>query len=272
MASSTSSSGTGSPRTCIDSSIARCATLPRAVGTVQPSKPASSSARKRTSHPDTDDSRCLVTHSCTMPSVSSIGTSAASCASRSSRRAARRPGSNTGRSSGAARSAFSNSSCAGLSVRVSSATPQPYAGGTTANAGPGRCRVCASRPVTAVPAHSTPDDFTVTPLGDDGRRGISVVAVRRRGSCARARGAAIGLAHAVVPQSAAPRGRGAFGATARRTAMPRSLSWCEDRPWPAVLADMVEGIVVANHLHGPDADRARARLWSSVGSGETVAA
>ena len=45
-----------------------------------------------------------------------------------------------------------------------------------------------------------------------------------------------------------------------------------NRPWSAVLADMVEGIVVANHLHGLDADRARARLWSTVGSGETAAA
>ncbi|HEY2813484.1 MAG TPA: hypothetical protein VGJ03_08485 [Acidimicrobiales bacterium] len=44
------------------------------------------------------------------------------------------------------------------------------------------------------------------------------------------------------------------------------------RPWPAVLADMVEGIVVANHLHGADADQARSRLWSSVGDGDTVAA
>ena len=40
MASSTSSSGTGSPRTCIDSSMARWATLPRAFGTVHPSNPA----------------------------------------------------------------------------------------------------------------------------------------------------------------------------------------------------------------------------------------
>jgi hypothetical protein len=44
------------------------------------------------------------------------------------------------------------------------------------------------------------------------------------------------------------------------------------RPWAAVLADMVDGIVVANHLHGADADRARARLWSAVGNDATVAA
>jgi hypothetical protein len=37
-----------------------------------------------------------------------------------------------------------------------------------------------------------------------------------------------------------------------------------DRPWPAVLADMVEGVVVANDLRAPAADRARSALWESV--------
>ena len=45
-----------------------------------------------------------------------------------------------------------------------------------------------------------------------------------------------------------------------------------DRPWPAVLADMVEGIVVANHLHGARRRPSPRRLWSSVGSGEMAAA
>lgn len=43
------------------------------------------------------------------------------------------------------------------------------------------------------------------------------------------------------------------------------------RPWPAVLGDMVEGVVVANELSGPDAMRARAALWTAV-DGETVLA
>jgi hypothetical protein len=34
-----------------------------------------------------------------------------------------------------------------------------------------------------------------------------------------------------------------------------------DRPWSAVLADMVEGVVVTNHLVGADADAARTALW-----------
>ena len=36
------------------------------------------------------------------------------------------------------------------------------------------------------------------------------------------------------------------------------------RPWPAVLADMVEGVLAANDLHGVDADKARAALWRAV--------
>lgn len=36
------------------------------------------------------------------------------------------------------------------------------------------------------------------------------------------------------------------------------------RPWPAVLADLVEGVVVANRLTGPEADRARSALWAAV--------
>ena len=37
------------------------------------------------------------------------------------------------------------------------------------------------------------------------------------------------------------------------------------RPWPAVLADMIEGVVVANRLQPPVADRVRAELWSLCG-------
>jgi hypothetical protein len=36
------------------------------------------------------------------------------------------------------------------------------------------------------------------------------------------------------------------------------------RLWIAVLADMVEGVVVANRLRGPSADRAREALWAAV--------
>jgi len=33
------------------------------------------------------------------------------------------------------------------------------------------------------------------------------------------------------------------------------------RPWPAVLADMIEGVVVANQLSPPRSDRVRTDLW-----------
>ncbi len=38
-----------------------------------------------------------------------------------------------------------------------------------------------------------------------------------------------------------------------------------DRPWPAVVGDMIEGIVVANGLKPPDADRLRTHLWHAAG-------
>jgi hypothetical protein len=46
----------------------------------------------------------------------------------------------------------------------------------------------------------------------------------------------------------------------------------QDRPWAAVLADMVEGVVVANGLRGPAAERARAALWRAVGDATHAAA
>jgi len=44
------------------------------------------------------------------------------------------------------------------------------------------------------------------------------------------------------------------------------------RPWAAVIADMVEGVIVANELSGAAADKVRAQLWNAVGSDVTVAA
>jgi hypothetical protein len=37
------------------------------------------------------------------------------------------------------------------------------------------------------------------------------------------------------------------------------------RPWVAVAADMVEGVIVANRLEGPAALRVRGALWSALG-------
>jgi len=45
-----------------------------------------------------------------------------------------------------------------------------------------------------------------------------------------------------------------------------------DRPWGAVVADMVEGVVAANRLAGVGADRARAALWLAVAAEDELAA
>ena len=37
-----------------------------------------------------------------------------------------------------------------------------------------------------------------------------------------------------------------------------------DRPWVAVLGDLIEGIVVTNELVGAEADRVRSLLWDAV--------
>ena len=37
------------------------------------------------------------------------------------------------------------------------------------------------------------------------------------------------------------------------------------RPWAAVLADMIEGVVVVNRLAPPAADRSRTELWEAIG-------
>ncbi len=37
------------------------------------------------------------------------------------------------------------------------------------------------------------------------------------------------------------------------------------RPWAAVLADMIEGVVAANQLAPPQSDRLRAELWAICG-------
>jgi hypothetical protein len=44
------------------------------------------------------------------------------------------------------------------------------------------------------------------------------------------------------------------------------------RPWPAVLADMIEGVVVANQLTPPQSDRLRADLWQASGTTTATAA
>ncbi len=46
--------------------------------------------------------------------------------------------------------------------------------------------------------------------------------------------------------------------------MPTVAVALKGRPWSAVVADMIEGVVAANGLQGARADRARAALWLAV--------
>lgn len=43
------------------------------------------------------------------------------------------------------------------------------------------------------------------------------------------------------------------------------------RPWLAVAADMIEGVVVANGLQAPSGDRLRSELWEALGYEITAA-
>ena len=44
------------------------------------------------------------------------------------------------------------------------------------------------------------------------------------------------------------------------------------RPWPAVIADMIEGVLVVNELAGVEAARARDDLWEPFATSVQVAA
>lgn len=45
-----------------------------------------------------------------------------------------------------------------------------------------------------------------------------------------------------------------------------------ERPWPAVVADMIDGVLAANRLRGSDADRVRAQLWAALEGHDSIAA
>ena len=63
-----------------------------------------------------------------------------------------------------------------------------------------------------------------------------------------------------------------FSRTIRRRANGVTVSIVlRGRPWPAVLSDMIEGIVVANELDGVHADQVRTALWLAVASPEVEA-
>ena len=85
------------------------------------------------------------------------------------------------------------------------------------------------------------------------------------GSAARALGRAARLRGLVVPVFASPPSRPDLDrAIRRRNGSPIVSVRLKGRPRGAVLADMIEGIVVANHLTAARADLARSTLWLAI--------
>ncbi len=85
------------------------------------------------------------------------------------------------------------------------------------------------------------------------------------GSAARSLGRAARLRGLVVPVFASPPSRGDLDRSIRRrNGSPIVSVRLKGRPRGAVLADMIEGIVVANYLTGARADLARSALWLAV--------
>ncbi len=95
------------------------------------------------------------------------------------------------------------------------------------------------------------------------------------------------FAHAVRELNVATRANGlrlpGFRSPPRVAGAQRTVRWREDgsavvavqlrgRPWPAVLADLVEGVVVANRLRGLEAERCRRLLWEALGEEGAMAA
>ena len=84
-------------------------------------------------------------------------------------------------------------------------------------------------------------------------------------STARSLGRAARLRDLVVPDFASPPRRADLDRSIRRRAgAPLVSVRLRGRPRNAVLADMIEGIVVANRLTGARADLVRAALWLAV--------
>ncbi len=85
------------------------------------------------------------------------------------------------------------------------------------------------------------------------------------GTAARSLSRAARLRGLVAPVFASPPSRPDLDRSIRRrNGSPVVSVRLRGRPRGAVLADMIEGIVVANHLEGARADLARSALWLAV--------
>jgi len=68
-----------------------------------------------------------------------------------------------------------------------------------------------------------------------------------------------------VPMFRTPPRRAGATRTIRRTRRGATIAVrVADRPWMAVLADLVDGVVAANDLHGGQAIRCRTALWGAL--------
>lgn len=81
------------------------------------------------------------------------------------------------------------------------------------------------------------------------------------------------LAGLEVPMFRSPPRIAGAARTIRRTRRGATVSVVvADRPWTNVLADLIDGIVLVNHLEGAPAIRCRTGLWSALERGEVLAA
>lgn len=84
-------------------------------------------------------------------------------------------------------------------------------------------------------------------------------------NAARSLGQAARLRDLVVPGFRSPPSiEGVSRTLRRRRGVPSVAVQLKGRPWSAVVADMIEGVVAANGLTGAKADRARSALWLAV--------
>jgi len=87
----------------------------------------------------------------------------------------------------------------------------------------------------------------------------------RFAAAARSLGQAARLRGLVIPGfRSPPKVDGVQRSLRVRGGVPTVAVVLKGRPWSAVVADMIEGVVVANRLQGAKADRARAALWLAV--------
>ena len=76
-----------------------------------------------------------------------------------------------------------------------------------------------------------------------------------------------------VPMFRSPPRRAGAVRTVRRTRRGATVSVVvANRPWPNVLADLVDGVVVVNRLEGGPAIRCRTALWTALERDDVLAA